>query len=32
MRNAVEVVDEIEWLQNVYKADTIEFYDLTAIV
>jgi radical SAM superfamily enzyme YgiQ (UPF0313 family) len=32
MRNAVEVVDEIEWLQKEYKADTIEFYDLTAIV
>ncbi len=32
MRDVKEVVDEIEWLKNEYQADSIEFYDLTAII
>ena len=32
MRNVDLVVDEIQWLISEYRIDTIEFYDLTAIV
>ncbi len=32
MRDPKEIVDEIEWLMDEYKADDFEFFDLTAII
>ncbi len=32
MRPATDVVDEIEWLVREYQANSIDFFDLTAIV
>jgi anaerobic magnesium-protoporphyrin IX monomethyl ester cyclase len=32
MRDYVQVVDEIEWLIETYKANSIDFFDLTAII
>lgn len=32
MRSPAHVVDEIEWLTNKYKANSIDFADLTAVV
>ena len=32
MRDPEEIVDEIEWLMKEYKANSFEFFDLTAII
>jgi anaerobic magnesium-protoporphyrin IX monomethyl ester cyclase len=32
MRDPIKVVDEIAWLQEQFEVDTIDFFDLTAIV
>ena len=32
MRDPKDLVDEMEWLISEYKANSFEFYDLTAII